>query len=186
MISTHNTEEHSLQIYYNQIPHQLEDMPLDIGYASERVTLFDTEDRPVEIGGQNGKTQLIISVPFIDESLTEELQEIAQLVGEVSAAETGREIETFLIVSADGHEAPKQETIRFLIDKEEAFGDWYGIRLKGPELEGAFTKSLTIISKDGAIFYDEYLQEINNRFNLERLRRKITAAQTCYTGKGCH
>ena len=34
--------------------------------------------------------------------------------------------------------------------------------------------------------YDEFVKELSEKFNLSTLLRKIFAAQTCYTGKGCH
>jgi peroxiredoxin len=67
-------------------------------------------------------------------------------------------------------------------DVDEAFGDYYGVRLSNKEL----AKSLFIISKDGAVFYHEILEDLSAPFNFDKALVKIAAAQNCYTGKGCH
>jgi len=155
---------------------------MDIGYASEKITMFDEKDQPYTIAGHNGKTQLIISAPFINKTFKDELKKIDDLLAdeEISA------LECYLLVANEEHQNPHLSNINFLIDKEGEFGDWYGVRLDGNALQGEFTKSLMLISKDGALFYDEYPRDISNAFNHETLQRKILAAQTCYTGKGCH
>lgn len=155
---------------------------MDIGYASEKITMYDEKDQPYTIAGQNGKTQLIISAPFINKTFKDELKHIDELLEN----EESDNFVCYLLVANDQHQDPHLSHINFLIDKEGEFGDWYGVRLHGDALEGEFTKSLMLISKDGALFYDEYPRDISNAFNYETLQRKILAAQTCYTGKGCH
>jgi thiol peroxidase len=161
---------------------KLEDLPLDVGYASERVTLLDEEKNPHAVGGQNGQTQLFITTPFIDEAFLGELAQINKLLphgGDFVVTAT-------LIVANDAHKNPHLEKIAFLMDAEGEFGDFYGVRLLGEPYDFELTKALILISKDGAIFYDEFVQDLSDSFNLDTLLRKITAAQICYTGKGCH
>lgn len=155
---------------------------MDIGYASEKVKLYDKKGHEHMIAGQNGKTQLIISAPFINKTFKDELQKIDELLNE----EFNENFECHLVMANEEHQDPHMKNIDFLIDTEGEFGDWYGVRLQGEILKDEFTKSLMIISKDGALFYDEYPLDISNPFNQETLLRKIAAAQTCYTGKGCH
>jgi peroxiredoxin len=171
-----------LQVHYNTYTLELEDTPMDIGYASEKVKLYDETGKVHTIAGQNGKTQLIISAPFINKTFKDELQKIDAILSE----ETNENLECHLVMANETHQDPQMKNFDFLIDKEGEFGDWYGVRLQGETLEGEFTKSLMLISKDGALFYDEYPQDISNTFNEETLLRKIVAADTCYTGKGCH
>ena len=171
-----------MQIKFKNQTMKLEDLPLDVGYASERVTLQDENKNPHAKGGQNGQTQLFITTPFIDEAFLEELAEINAML-----PHGGDYIVTAnLIVANDSHKNPHLEKIDFLIDAEGEFGDFYGVRLLGEPLDFELTKALILVSKDGAIFYDEFLNDLDEKFNLETLLRKITAAQLCYTGKGCH
>lgn len=171
-----------MQIHYKASTMRLEDIPLDIGYASEKVSLTNDKGESVEIAGQDGQTQLIVSVPFIDESIATELKAIAN---EIPKNED-HEVTLSLVVGKQAHQNPKIEGFDFLIDSEGEFGDWYGLRLVGSPLEGELTKAITLISKDGALFYDEHLTNLEEPFNQETLIRKIAAAQVCYTGKGCH
>jgi peroxiredoxin len=171
-----------LQIRYNTSTVQLDDIPLDPGYASERVELKNASEERFNIGGQNGATQLIVTTPFVDEELLVQLAEIDTLLtlnalGGITKA---------LVVATDKHHDPKLPEWQFGIDESEAFGDYYGIRLSPGELGGEFAKALFVISKDGALFYDEILRDLNAPFDTAKAIVKIAAAQTCYTGKGCH
>lgn len=155
---------------------------MDIGYASEKITLYDEHNRTHTIAGHNGKTQVIITLPFINKTVKEELNEIDTFL----STEEQCEIECHLVVANETHADPHLKHMDFLIDKEGEFGDWYGLRLRGDILEGEFTKSLLLISKDGALFYDEYPHDVSSAFNHDTLLRKLAAVQTCHTGKGCH
>lgn len=161
---------------------RLEDIPLDIGYASEQVTLKDENGNYHPIAGHNGKTQLLISLPFIDDALLNELRDIEAMIPK----EQEHKVNVTLIVANDTHQNPHIEGFDFLTDTQGEFADWYGLRLIGDPLGGELTKSIMLISKDGALFHDDYPENLHDSFNHETLYRKILAAQTCYTGKGCH
>lgn len=160
----------------------LEDLPLDVGYASERVHVKDTNNTVHSLGGQNGKTQLILTTPVIDEMFTQELKKIEEILPKGGEYE----VTASIIVANNYHKNPGLEGFDFLIDSDEEFGDYYGVRLRGEPYNNEFAKALILISKDGAIFYDEFVDDIDKEFNSDTLMRKIYAAQTCYTGKGCH
>ena len=161
---------------------RLEEMPLDIGYASEKVTLKGSDGKECTVGGQNGKTQLIVTAPFIDDAFIAELQTIDEQLP--SGGEY--EVTATIVVANDTHDAPNLGKFNFCIDSDGEFADWYGVRLSGEPCDGELTKALFIISKDGALFYDEFSANLHDTFNTETLLRKIAAAQLCYTGKGCH
>lgn len=167
-----------MQITYNTLSLHLEDMPLDVGYASEKVNLKNTTGDIFSIGGQNGATQLLISTPFIDDALSSQLEEIDRLL---SLNALGG-ITKALIVANDTHTLPQSEEWLSGYDYDEAYGDYYGVRLSNKEL----AKTLFIISKDGAVFYHEILGDLNGSFSIDKTLSKIVAANSCYTGKGCH
>ena len=171
-----------MQIKFKNQTMKLEDLPLDVGYASQRVTLQDEENTPHVIGGQNGQTQLFITTPFIDEPFLEELRQINEFLpqgGDFIVTAT-------LIVANASHTNPHLEKIDFLIDADGKFGDFYGVKLLGEPYDFELTKALILISKDGAIFYDEFVKDLNDTFRVDTLMRKVAAAQICYTGQGCH
>lgn len=171
-----------MQVHSNTSTMHLEDMPLDVGYASEKVTLTGSDGKNYTIGGQNGKTQLIISAPFIDDALVDELKELNEQLPKGGEYE----VTAALVVANDSHRFPELDGIDFFVDSEEEYGDYYGVRLSGEPYGGELTKAAILISKDGAIFYDDFAEDLTERFNTDTLLRKIMAAQTCYTGKGCH
>ncbi|MCX6062327.1 MAG: hypothetical protein NT103_08780 [Campylobacterales bacterium] len=167
-----------MQINYNTSTLYLEDMPLDIGYASEKVSLKNHKNETFSIGGQNGFTQLLITTPFIDNALISQLKEIDTLLS-INALNG---ITKALIVANNKDEIPALEEWLSGYDYDEAFGDYYGVRLSNKEL----AKTLFIISKDGAVFYHEILDDLNAPFSFDKALSKIVAANSCYTGKGCH
>lgn len=167
-----------MQIRHKASILQLDDIPLDIGYASERVELKNTAHESFRVGGQSGATQLILTAPFIDDALIAQLGELDALL---SLNALGA-ITKALVVATDKHDDPKLEEWQFGIDAGEAFGDYYGVRLNNSEL----SKTLFVISKDGAVFYHEILNDLDSLFSLDKALVKIAAAQNCYTGKGCH
>lgn len=171
-----------MQINYNTSTLYLEDMPLDVGYASEKVSLKNHKDETFTIGGQNGFTQLILSTPFIDNGFLVQLEEIDTLLS-LNALQG---ISKALVVANSKHTNPQMEGWQFGIDTDEEFGDYYGMRIAKGKLGGEFAKGLFIVSKDGALFYNEILNDLNESFSLEKALPKIAAAMNCYTGKGCH
>ena len=128
------------------------------------------------------KTQLIITTPFIDEAFKEEIQNINEILP--SGGEY--EVTASLVVANAAHTIPKLSKFNFYVDSKGEMGDFYGVRLKGEPYNNELTKAIILISKDGAIFYDDFVKDINDKFNIDTLYRKIAAAQVCYTGKGCH
>jgi hypothetical protein len=171
-------KESVLQIRHNTSTLTLEDIPLDVGYASERVDLKNSRGDTFRIGGQNGATQLLVTAAFIDDALIDQLNEIDTLL---SLNALGG-ITKGLIVATDTHEMPSVEEWLVGYDYDEAFGDYYGVRLSNKEL----AKTLFVISKDGAVFYHEILDDLSKPFSFDKALSKIVAANSCYTGKGCH
>lgn len=171
-----------MQIQSNKYTMNLEELPLDIGYASQKVLMSDTNANECFIGGHNGKTQLFITAPCIDAAFIEELKSLSEILPKGG----DYEVTAALIVAHDKHKNPCLEGIDFYIDANEEFGDFYGVRLLGEPYDKELTKALILVSKDGAIFYDEFSSHLGERFNLDTLYRKIAAAQLCYNGKGCH
>lgn len=171
-----------MQIKLKTFTMHLEDMPLDIGYASEKITLTSVDGTESILGGQNGKTQLIITTPTLDDAFLEELKTINDLLPQGG----DYEVTASLVVANNKHDVPLLDKFNFYIDTKEELGDFYGVRLKGEPYNDELTKAIILISKDGAIFYDDFASNIEDKFNIDTLYRKIAAAQICYTGKGCH
>lgn len=160
----------------------LNDLPIDEGYASEKVIVEDSEKKEHILGGQNGKTQLIFTAPLLDEALLKELHAIDKELPKDGMYE----VTAALVLAEPLQDMPAFETIKIYADTKEEVRDFYGVKLSGAPYEGNLTKALILISKDGAVFHNEFVKNLTQPFNQEMLHRKIFAAQNCYTGKGCH
>jgi peroxiredoxin len=171
-----------LQIQFNTYTMHLEEEPLDIGYASEKVAVTDKNGQSSQIGGQKGCTQLIVSAPFVDAAFNLELKKLSDAIENSPLMEAT----TSLVVANGQHDTEETEGFGCFIDSDEGFGDWYGVRLKDGPLEGELTKALFVITKDGALYYDEIVSNLHTPFDVDKAISKIAAAQECYTGKGCH
>lgn len=182
IIKIEKFKEDSLQVRFKTYTMRLEDMPLDIGYASQKVLLHDGDAKECSIGGHTGETQLIITLPFIDEALLDEMQKISEILPQSQE----HKILTYIVVANSSHKKVQLQNIQFLIDSQEEFADMYGVKLTGEPYHNELTKALILISKDGAIYYDQFCDDLDDAFNTDILYRKILAAQLCYTGKGCH
>jgi thiol peroxidase len=161
----------------------LEDEPLEAGYASEKVAVTSIKGEAIDIGGHNGKTQLIISVPFINKDISTELNKLALTLYNSPLIEASSSL---VVATTEDKTFDDIEGYELYADYEGEFGDMYSVRLQDGPLEGELTKALFIISKDGALFYDEILPDISKSFNADLALSKLAIAQECYTGKGCH
>lgn len=171
-----------MQITYNTSILRLEDLPLDVGYASEKVNLKSSDGSLFSIGGQNGATQLLITAPYYDDALGQQLKELTDLIELNALSGTTKS----LAFSKHRNDLPLLSEWMIGNDYDDGLGDYYGIRISSGELEGELAKALFIISKDGALFYSHVLDDLNKPFDIEKAVVKIAAAQNCYTGKGCH
>ena len=171
-----------MQIQFNTYTMHLEDEPLDIGYASEKVGVKKEDGSISSIGGQNGKTQLIISTPFIDDAFVNELETLkASLPQNDESAITAS-----IVVANSEHVNPSVAPFNFYVDHDKAFGDFYGVRLADGPCSGELTKALFVVSKDGALFHDEIVPNLHTPFDADKAYLKVVAALNTYTGKGCH
>lgn len=170
-----------MKIIYNGEAIALEDEMLDVGYSAEKVELLTKDDKKVTVGGHTGRTQILVSLPFADETLKAELAAIDGMLNEVAKSQ----IDAWVIASDKSVEAD----VGFFksgVDYDEAFGDYYGTRLKGGELDGKLTKALFIVAQDGTLFYIDAPADLAEPFNMERFQRQIVTALSCCDKKGCH
>lgn len=161
---------------------KLEDELLDVGYSAEKVELTAKGDTKVTVGGHRGKTQLLISLPFIDEAVEAELAAMESLLNETAQAK----IDAWIVVANAAHTLKKEGFFKLGIDADEGFGDYYGVRLEGEGLSGELTKALTIVAEDGTLFYIDAPADLSEPFNTERFARMIVTALSCCDKKGCH
>lgn len=171
------------KVIYNNKEYELIDDFIDVGYMAENFEAQDIEGNEIEVRRSNPeKTMTIfVSAPFVDESLSK-LDEL------LSHIEVGLKC-YFIFEKSDAsivefHKSLKKFEIVF--DTCDEFGPMYGTKIVQGELEDKLAKALFLVSKDGAIFYIDFLSDEAGEFNLDRLRVELNKAYITYTGVGCH
>jgi len=76
--------------------------------------------------------------------------------------------------------------INIVFDDFDEFKELYGTEIVTGSMAGDLCKSIFLISKDGAIFYIDILDDLEKSFDLERLQVELNKAYVTYTGVGCH
>jgi hypothetical protein len=76
--------------------------------------------------------------------------------------------------------------VNFMYDKYKEFGTMYGTLIVSGSLEKELCKSVFIIGKDGAIYYENTLPNLEDDFDFEKLSIELNRAFSSYTGQGCH
>lgn len=168
-------------IIYNGNEIALEDEMLDVGYSAEKVELLTKDDKKVTVGGHTGRTQILVSLPFVDDGIKKELETIDAMLNETAKSQ----IDAW-VIGADDTVFADVGFFKSGVDYDEAFGDDYGVRLQGGELHGKLTKAIFIVAQDGTLFYIDAPAELSEPFEMERFQRQIVTALSCCDKKGCH
>ncbi len=170
-----------MKLTYKSIPYTLEDDVLDVGYGSEKVEVTTKDDKKVLIGGHQNRIQIIVSAPAADAALHAEVEALVSGMNEVAA---GR-IDGYVITAKGGDSWPGG-FFTHVVDSDEGFGDYYGLRIGSGELSGELTKCLSIVAEDGTLMYHDLPEAIEAPFNTERFVRNINLSMSCCDKKGCH
>ena len=174
-------------IIYNGESCELCEDFIDIGYMAENVEVEDFEGNKKEIkrSHSDGAMTLLVSFPNMDESFKTELLKMDEFLNHIQVS-----IFCYFIFNEKTDEimALKEKLKKFEIvfDVEEEFGNMYGTKIVSGSLDEKLTKSLFLISKDGAVFYLDMPSDLSNPFDLERLQVELNKAYVTYTGTGCH
>ncbi|DAB35441.1 MAG TPA: hypothetical protein CFH82_00270 [Sulfurospirillum sp. UBA12182] len=154
---------------------------IDVGYMAEDFEAKTIENEKCLIKRSNPQKamSLFVSFPFV----CEELLKLDELLSHVEVP-----LVCYLICKRFDASllefSKKLKKFQLLEDSFEEFGLGYGTKIEN--LEEVLAKALFLISKDGAVFYIDFLQDLQDSFNLERLRVELNRAYITYTGVGCH
>lgn len=160
---------------------------IDVGYMAENIEVADTKGEILEIkrSHPDKAMTLLVSFPHDNNGFMDEILVMDELLSKIQVP-----LNCYFIFDKDY----KVDTVlknrlkkfSLVLDTEEEFGNMYGTKLVSGSLEDKLTKSLFLISKDGAIFYLEMPGDLSDPFDLDRLRVELNKAYTSYTGVGCH
>jgi len=173
-------------LYKNESLELCEDY-IDVGYMADNFTACSSDLEPFEFtrSHKDKSMTLLVSFPNKNELYEEELLLIDALLNEIQVdiycyAVFHKELEK----SVDLQKKLSKFTI--IYDTEDEFGNMYGTKIVSGSLKDQLTKSLFLISKDGAVFYLELPKNIEDKLDLQRLRVELNKAYITYNGVGCH
>ncbi len=172
--------------YYDEALTLVDDY-MDIGYMAENIEVEDINQvtKTIKRSHSDKSMTLLVSLPNTESSFVQDLQRLDTLMSAIVV-----DIHCYILFDSvkdeiiNGLEGLKKFEVVF--DKEDDFGEMYGCKIIDGSLKNRLTKSLFLISKDGAIFYIEMPENLEQPFNLEKLQVELNKAYTSYTGVGCH
>ncbi|HHH18997.1 MAG TPA: hypothetical protein ENK86_00580 [Campylobacterales bacterium] len=172
-------------IYKNESFELCEDF-IDVGYMAENFEAQDEYNHSVEVRRSHSDHSMTVLVSFpnyID--FKEEILAMDAFLSHLQVA-----VHCYLIFDSRIPEATvldnRLKKFQLLFDTEKEFGAMYGTQIVSGSLEDRLTKSLFLVSKDGAIFYLDMPHDLAKPLDLERLQVELNKAYITYTGVGCH
>lgn len=160
---------------------------IDVGYMAENIEVQTLDGASFEIkrSHTDGDMTLLISFANCDDLFVEELLKIDEFLSHIQVP-----VFCYVLFSQKFDKleelSKKLKKFQIMIDTEEEFGNMYGTKIVTGSLTDSLTKSLFLISKDGAIFYLDMPQNLEEHLSLERLQVELNKAYVTYTGVGCH
>ena len=175
------------KIIYKNEEFQLTEDFIDIGYMAENIEVFDFyhKTKIIKRSNPNKSMTILLSFPNVNDEFVEEIIVIDKFLNNIQV-----DVNCYLIFDSHCEQKTflKNRLTKFEIvyDKEEDFANMYGTKIIDGSLNGKLTKSLFLISKDGAIFYLDMPENLDTKINLEKLTVELNRAYLAYTGVGCH
>ena len=174
-------------IKYKDETLQICDDFIDVGYMAENIEVQDMQGRDIEIKRSypDRSMSVLISFPHAKDQFLNEILKLDELLSKIKV-----ELHAYIIFDK-GYLIPpvlknRLKKLELLKDAYEEFAGMYGTKIVSGTLKEKLTKSLFLISKDGAIFYMDMPQDLDKELDLERLGVELNKAYVSYTGVGCH
>ncbi|WP_083568355.1 hypothetical protein [Arcobacter sp. LA11] len=155
---------------------------IDIGYMAEEIEAIDIEDKEILIkkASENRMIQIFLSFPSFEE-FKDEIIAFDEFMNDAKV-----EIFTYLLFNEKFEIAHKFKKVVPVFDVNQDYANMYGTKIVSGTLENKLTKALFIIGKDGAIYHIDMPDDLENPFDMERVRVELNKVYQSYTGVGCH
>jgi len=159
----------------------------DVGYMADNFEAMDAFQEVMEVRRSHcdKAMTLLVSFPTFDEMFEEEILKLDAFLSHLQVG-----VYCYLIFDATLPDAKllqnKLTTFQLLLDHENEFGEMYGTKIVSGSLKDKLSKSLFLISKDGAIFFIDMPKDLEKPLDFDRLQIELNKAYTSYTGVGCH
>jgi len=160
---------------------------IDVGYMAENIKVLNSLGETIEIkrSHQDKSMTLLISYPNDKNGYMDEILSMDELLSQIQVPlncyyifDKKYKIDTVL--------KNRLKKFSLVLDIDDEFGNMYGTKFVSGTLEDKLTKSMFLISKDGAVFYLDIPDDLSKEFDVDRLRVELNKAYTSYTGVGCH
>ena len=167
---------------------------LNVGDIAPVVTVAAKDLSDVQIGGEKGKSQIVVVVPSLDTPVcAAETRKFNEEAAKIENAE-------IIVVSMDlpfamGRFCTTEGIENLTVGSDfraKAFAKSYGVLISSGPLAGVACRAVFVINASGVITYKEICPEITEEPNYEAAlaAAKTTAATapagSCGTGCGCH
>ncbi|WP_419771001.1 MAG: hypothetical protein ACNI3C_04205 [Candidatus Marinarcus sp.] len=170
------------KITYNNEEFDLIDEFIDTGYMAEDIDAIgiDGEELPIRKASPNRSIQIFLSFPSF-EAFKEEIIAFDNFMDDAKV-----EIFTYLLFNEKIEIPYTFKKIIPAFDINCDYASMYGTQIVSGSLENKLTKALFLIGKDGAIYHIDMPSDLNDPFNMERIRVELNKVYQSYTGVGCH
>jgi peroxiredoxin len=174
------------EIEFNGNKYKLVEDFTDIGYMADNFEANDFHGNSIEVKRSHANKAMTVLVSFPKLSqFTDEVLALDKLFSELQV-----DVYCYLIFDKDFEDKTaiqnRLNKFQMIFDEEEEFGNMYGTKIIDKDLKNELAKSLFLISKDGAIFYLDFPQNLDKPFDLDRLAVELNKAFVTYNGQGCH
>jgi thiol peroxidase len=163
---------------------------INVGDIAPVVTVVAQDLSEVQVGGEKGKTQIVVVVPSLDTPVcAAETRKFNVEAAKIENAEV-------IVVSMDLPFAMKRfcttegiENLTVGSDfRAKAFAKSYGVLISSGPLAGVACRAVFVINASGKVTYKEICPEITEEPNYEAAlaAAKGVTGGSCGTGCGCH
>ncbi|TAL64173.1 MAG: thiol peroxidase [Legionella sp.] len=150
-------------------PVTLVEPQLNMGALAPKIALVDAKFKPQDVGGVNGKVQIISTIESFDTEVcdiqTMKFDEAAKKLPDVEISVISANL-PFIIDNFQNKHKVKGIKLLSSFNNEE-FGKQYGVQVVGGELKGILARSVFVVDKKGRVIYKEITSNIDKMPNLD-------------------
>jgi thiol peroxidase len=161
---------------------------IKVGDIAPVVTVVAADLSDVQIGGQNGKAQIVVVVPSLDTAVcAAETRKFNEKAAKIENAEV-------IVVSMDLPFAMKRfcttegiENLKVGSDfRAKAFSKSYGVLISSGALAGVACRAVFVIDANGVVTYKEICPEITEEPNYDAVLSAVSGAVSTSCCGSCH
>ncbi len=160
---------------------------VNVGDLAPVVNVVAQDLSDIQIGGKNGKSQIVVVVPSLDTAVcATETRTFNQKAAKIDNAEV-------IVVSMDLPFAMKRfcttegiENLKVGSDfRAKAFANAYGVLISSGALAGVACRAIFVINEEGVVTYKEICPEITEEPNYDAVLASVGAVVSTCCGGSC-